>query len=193
MLLARKGYRVLVVDRATFPSDTFRNHVLLYPAVSKVQSWGLLDRIAATNCPPIRLFTQDMGDFPLTGRVLVDQVPKEIMESGFLDGTTSVQPYDPSVDTPANRAFVEKFRKTHDVPPILISFESYEATKVLIDAIRRAGSADPGAIRDALATTKLPSMLGTTIEFDANNLAHNYAVILTIKGGKVVVLGLSKT
>ena len=32
-------------------------------------------------------------------------------------------------------------------------------------------------------------MLGTTIEFDANNLAHNNAIILTIKGGKVVVLG----
>ena len=40
------------------------------------------------------------GGIPLTGRVLVDQVPKEIMESGFLDGTTSVQPWDPSVDTP---------------------------------------------------------------------------------------------
>ncbi len=70
MLLARKGYRVLVVDRATFPSDTFRNHVLLYPAVRQLQRWGLLDRIAATNSPPIRLFTQDMGDFPLTGNVL---------------------------------------------------------------------------------------------------------------------------
>ena len=32
------------------------------------------------------------GGIPLTGRVLVDQVPKEIMASGFLDGTTSVQP-----------------------------------------------------------------------------------------------------
>ena len=29
MLLARKGYRVLLVDRATFPSDTFRNHGML--------------------------------------------------------------------------------------------------------------------------------------------------------------------
>src|SRR4029434_3475006 len=106
---------------------------------------------------------------------------KEIMASGFLDGTTSVQPYDPSVDTPANKAFVEKFKKTHDVPPILISFESYEATKVLIDAIRRAGSTDPAPVREPLATTKLPSILGTTIEFDANNLAHNHAVILTIK------------
>ena len=47
------------------------------------------------------------GGIPLTGRVLVEQVPKEIMASGFLDGTISVQPYDPSVDTPANKAFVE--------------------------------------------------------------------------------------
>ena len=133
------------------------------------------------------------GGVPLTGRVLVDQVPKEIIDSGFLDGTTSVQPYDPSVDTPGNRAFVEAFKKLHNVPPILVSFEAYEATKVLIDAIRRAGSANPAAIRDALATTKLPSMLGTTIEFDDHNLAHNNAIILTIKGGKVVVLGMSKT
>src|SRR5499433_1692510 len=59
------------------------------------------------------------GGVPLTGRVLVDQVPKEIMDSGFLDGTTSVQPYDPSVDTPGNKAFVEAFRKLHNVPPIL--------------------------------------------------------------------------
>jgi branched-chain amino acid transport system substrate-binding protein len=133
------------------------------------------------------------GGVPLTGRVLVDQVPKEIMDSGFLDGTTSVQPYDPSVDTPGNKAFVEAFKKLHNVPPILVSFEAYEATKVLIDAIRRAGNTSPAAVREALVTTKLPSMLGTTIEFDDHNLAHNNAIILTIKGGKVVVVGMSKT
>ena len=133
------------------------------------------------------------GGIPLTGRILVDQVPKEIMDSGFMDGTMSVQPYDPSVDTPANKAFVEAFRKRNNVPPTLVSFESYESIKVLVDAIKRAGSTDPAAIRDALAKTRLPSILGTTIEFDENNLAHNNAIILTIKGGKVVVLGLSKT
>jgi len=80
------------------------------------------------------------------------------------------------------------------VPPILVSFESYEATKVLIDAIRRAGSANPAAIRDALATTKLavdarhPPSSSTITTW-----AHNNAIILTIKGGKVLVLGMSKT
>jgi len=161
----------------------------------KAQKPGLLALYAvdADFQNAIRQWYSMGGGVPLTGRVLVDQVPKEIMDSGFLDGTTSVQPYDPSVDTPGNRAFVEAFKKLHNVPPILVSFESYEATKVLIDAIRRAGSANPAAIRDALATTKLPSMLGTTIEFDDHNLAHNNAIILTIKGGKVLVLGMSKT
>lgn len=133
------------------------------------------------------------GGVPLTGRVLVDQVPKEIMASGMLDGTTSVQPYDPSVDTPGNKAFVAAFKKKNNVPPMLVSFESYDATRILIDAIRRAGSDDPAAIRDALAKTKYESILGTTVEFDDHNLAHNSAVILTIKDGKVVVVGLSKT
>src|ERR1700730_1417087 len=133
------------------------------------------------------------GGVPLTGRVLVDQVPKEIMDSGFLDGTTSVQPYDPSVDTPGNRAFVEGFKKLHNVPPILVSFEAYEAHKVLIDAIRRAGNTSPAAVREALVTTKLPSMLGTTIEFDDDSLVTHNARRLPIRGGKVVVVGMSKT
>lgn len=133
------------------------------------------------------------GGVPLTGRVLVDQVPKEIMASGFLDGTTSVQPYDSTIDTPANKAFVEAYTKKTGVAPIMVGFESYESTKILIDAIKRAGSTNPTAIRDALAKTKFQSILGTTLEFDQNNLIHNNAVILGIRGGKVVVLGFSKT
>ena len=134
------------------------------------------------------------GGVPLTGRVLVDQVPKEIMASGFLDGTTSVQPYDSTIDTPANKVFVEAYKKhSGGTAPIMVGFESYETTRILLDAIKRAGSTDPAKIRDALAKTKYPSILGTTLEFDANNLVHNNAVILGIKGGKVVVFGFSKT
>jgi flavin-dependent dehydrogenase len=71
MLLARKGYRVLLVDRDTFPSDIFRNHMLLPPALERLQRWGLLDEIIATNCPPVKEMTMHMGDFPLTGRMLL--------------------------------------------------------------------------------------------------------------------------
>jgi len=149
--------------------------------------------IAADFQNMIRQWYSFGGGVPLTGRVLVDQVPKEIMESGFLDGTTSVQPWDPSVDTPANKKFVEAFTKKYNVAPMLISFESYETLNILIDAIRRSGDASPAAIRDALATTKYQSILGTVLEFDDHNLIHNNAVIFEIKGGKVMVVGMSKT
>ena len=46
MLLARKGYRVLIVDRATFPSDTMSTHWLHEPAVAKLRGRGLLDAVS---------------------------------------------------------------------------------------------------------------------------------------------------
>jgi flavin-dependent dehydrogenase len=70
MLLARRGYRVLLVDRATFPSDSMRLYYIQPPGVARLKRWGLLDRLAATNCPPIRIRTVDQGDFPLRGTVV---------------------------------------------------------------------------------------------------------------------------
>jgi flavin-dependent dehydrogenase len=67
MLLARKGYRVLLVDRATFPSDSPKNHYIRQMGVAQLTRWGLLDRVAASGCPPVRKHTVDFGDFPLTG------------------------------------------------------------------------------------------------------------------------------
>lgn len=43
MLLARAGYRVLVADRATFPSDTISTHLIHPPGVAALRRWGLLD------------------------------------------------------------------------------------------------------------------------------------------------------
>jgi flavin-dependent dehydrogenase len=65
MLLARKGYRVLLVDRATFPSDTMRAHLVRGGGITRLERWGLLEQIAATGCPPIRRVTVDLDDFPM--------------------------------------------------------------------------------------------------------------------------------
>jgi flavin-dependent dehydrogenase len=62
MLLARKGYRVLLVDKATFPSDTISGHYIHQPGIALLKRWGLLDRVVATGCPPVRSFTADFGD-----------------------------------------------------------------------------------------------------------------------------------
>ena len=67
MLLARKGYKVLVVDRATFPSDTVSTHLLHPPGIAALRRWGLLERLVATGCPPIHTYTFDFGPFTLSG------------------------------------------------------------------------------------------------------------------------------
>ena len=68
MLLARKGYRLLLVDRATFPSDIVSTHVVQPPGVAALVRWGLLDRLVATGCPPIDTYSFDFGPFTLAGR-----------------------------------------------------------------------------------------------------------------------------
>ncbi len=75
MLLARKGYKVLVVDRATFPSDTVSTHLLHPPGVAALQRWGVLDRLLATACPPIDTYAFDFGPFTISGSPGTDQAP----------------------------------------------------------------------------------------------------------------------
>jgi flavin-dependent dehydrogenase len=70
MLLARKGYRVLVVDRAHFPSDTLSAHALRIPAVAKLRKWGLFDAMVALGAPPIRDVRIDFGPVALTGAAM---------------------------------------------------------------------------------------------------------------------------
>lgn len=67
MLLARSGHRVLVVDRATFPSDTISTHLIHPPGVAALQRWGLLDRLVATGCPAIHTYAFDVGAFVIAG------------------------------------------------------------------------------------------------------------------------------
>lgn len=67
MLLARRGYQVLLVDRATFPSDTMSTHFIHPPGIAQLKRWGLLDRVAASNCPPFLTMSLDFGSFVLTG------------------------------------------------------------------------------------------------------------------------------
>jgi flavin-dependent dehydrogenase len=75
MLLARKGYRVLAVDRASFPSDTVSTHVLHPLSVAAVSRWGLLERLVATGCPPIHTYSFDFGPFTIAGAPGTDENP----------------------------------------------------------------------------------------------------------------------
>ena len=89
MLLARLGYRVLVVDKAAFPSDVMSTHYIHLTGVAQLKRWGLLNRVLETNCPPIEGFRLDVGPVAAEGepaayrgiafglcprRILLDQI-----------------------------------------------------------------------------------------------------------------------
>jgi 2-polyprenyl-6-methoxyphenol hydroxylase-like FAD-dependent oxidoreductase len=67
MLLARKGWRVLLVDRATFPSDTLSTHLVHPPGVAALARWGVLDAVVARGTPAIERYSVDFGPFGLAG------------------------------------------------------------------------------------------------------------------------------
>src|SRR4029450_7029546 len=70
MLLARQGFKVLLVDRATFPSDTISTHILWPHGAEILARWSLLGALAATGLPPIcRPMTFDVGPFALRGAI----------------------------------------------------------------------------------------------------------------------------
>jgi 2-polyprenyl-6-methoxyphenol hydroxylase-like FAD-dependent oxidoreductase len=75
MLLARQGYKVLLVDRASFPSDTVSTHLLHPPGVAALARWGLLEALVASGCPPIGTYEFDFGPFTLTGSPGTAQAP----------------------------------------------------------------------------------------------------------------------
>jgi flavin-dependent dehydrogenase len=67
MLLAQKGYKVLVADKGTFPSDTVSTHLIHPQGMTALRKWGLYDAVVATNCPPIDTYAFDFGPVTITG------------------------------------------------------------------------------------------------------------------------------
>lgn len=91
---------------------------------------------------------------------------------------------------PALKSFFEGFKAKAGYPPESVAAHTYSAVRLMADAIKRAGSADPAKVRDALAATKnFMTFDGTLVGF--NNL-HEIIMpmnVNVIKGGKFVSVG----
>jgi branched-chain amino acid transport system substrate-binding protein len=88
-------------------------------------------------------------------------------------------------DSPCVKAFVAAYRQRFGVEPDALASLGYEATEILLDAIRRAGSDDRDKIRDALETTDLDTIT-TRITFDKDHNPIKPAAILEIENGRQV-------
>ncbi len=65
MLLARRGMRVLALDRGGYGTDTLSTHALMRGAVMLLARWGVLPRIIEAGTPPIHRTTFHYGAEPI--------------------------------------------------------------------------------------------------------------------------------
>lgn len=92
--------------------------------------------------------------------------------------------YSPDDPRPEVQAFVGKYRQRFGGAPDALAVTGYDAANILFDAIRRAGTTNSGAIRNALATTRDFKGVSGNITIDADRNAKKDAVVLKVEGGK---------
>jgi branched-chain amino acid transport system substrate-binding protein len=93
--------------------------------------------------------------------------------------------YSPDEDRPEVKKFVAAYRKKYNgKTPDAMAILGYDAVDMLADAIRRAGSDKPKAIRDALAATKDFHGASGVITMDADRNAEKPIVVLKIVNDK---------
>lgn len=101
-----------------------------------------------------------------------------------LDGSYFSNHYALDNPDPLLKAFAEQYQKAYGGLPDSVAALAYDATKLAIDAMKRAPDLSGKALRDAIAATKdFPGVAGK-ITINANRDAEKQAVVLKVEGGK---------
>ncbi|MBM9508241.1 FAD-dependent oxidoreductase [Actinacidiphila acididurans] len=67
LLLARAGYRVLLLEKSAYGSDTLSTHLLHQPGIAALARWGVLEQVRASGCPPLERTVYEVADIHIEG------------------------------------------------------------------------------------------------------------------------------
>jgi len=112
---------------------------------------------------------------------LIVEVAGDLSDGVYFSTHTSLSSDDPQV-----REFVAAYEAEYGHPPEnAFAALGYDAMMLIADAIRRAGSADPAAIRDALADTQgLDLVTGTITYAPGSRVPTKSVTIIGVQGGE---------
>jgi len=93
---------------------------------------------------------------------------------------------DPQLGTDAVKSFITAYQAEYKTPPEnAFAGLGYDTVKLIADAIKRAGSSDPKAIRDALQSTKnLPGVTGAITYQPGSRIPQKGVAVILVKDGK---------
>jgi branched-chain amino acid transport system substrate-binding protein len=148
--------------------------------------------LSTSTAPFFHAYEQSGWGVPVTGRidfpVATKAVSPQFLASGGLDGATSITVFSPLIETPGVQDFVQAYRAKYGIIPTQRAFFAFEATNLVVDAIRRANSDKSEDIERALKTTTMPSLLGGTYAMDDHNHPHTPMQIIGVRGEKTSVI-----
>ena len=101
-----------------------------------------------------------------------------------LNGSYFSNHFAPDQASPLAQKFVADFKAKYGQEPTGLGALGYDGVMVIADAIKRAGSASPAALRDALAATKAYEAVTGRITMDKDRNPEKSVVVLKIDGGK---------
>ena len=108
------------------------------------------------------------------------------------DGVYGLVEYVYTIKNPINDAFVKEFQAKLKENPTKFAGAAHNAIHIMVDAIKRAGAADPEKIRAALEKTDYNGLVGN-IKFDDKHQAYGQTVYLAhVKGGVPQVVETAK-
>jgi branched-chain amino acid transport system substrate-binding protein len=100
-----------------------------------------------------------------------------------VEGSYLSNHYSPDDKSELVQNFIKRYKEAYGQVPDGLAAQGYDAAMVLFDAIKRAGTTDPKALRDALASTKeYPGVTGK-ITIDDKRNASKPAVVLKVENG----------
>lgn len=152
--------------------------------------------LGASTAPFFSAYEKLGWKVPLTGRIdfasAIKAVSPAFVAAGGLDDAASISMFSAAIQTPEVKDFVEAYEAKYGNVPNQLPFYAYEATYLIVDAIRRAGSDQPRDIEQALKTTTMPSPLGGTYVMDAHNHSHMPLQVVGLRNGRVAVIGAAQ-
>jgi ABC-type branched-subunit amino acid transport system substrate-binding protein len=152
----------------------------------------LLTALGGSTAGFFRAYEVSGWKVPVSGRVdfaaALGAVSPAFRAAGGLSGLSGIAVFTPVLNKPGVQAFVADYEARYGLVPTQRSFFVYEATYLVVDAIRRAGTDKSAAIERALKTTKMPSLLGGTYKLDDHNHPRLPLFILGLQDGKPAVI-----
>jgi branched-chain amino acid transport system substrate-binding protein len=103
-----------------------------------------------------------------------------------VEGTAFPAHFAPDDRARAVRLFRERYRRAHGQDPDMMAALGYDALRLVLEALRRAGSADPRLLRDAIAGVRRFDGATGRITFEGSPDPRKDVVIVRIRDGRAV-------